>query len=224
MENVIKQRADMLVDEANRKAEQLAEDAKRKAEQLAEEARKKAAILRNEARAKARKLLNHTNEKIAESKEVVKSTTHSATEKLISGVIITFGSMLMIKFLLNNYSAYSHTQKVNEALDSAIKKGENAGKSLSYSEAEYTQFANMIEQATAGAGTDTQVIFQVFGKMQNNTDVLQLIKTYGKRPNSWFGIPLGNFSLSQLLISELSLSERKQLNQILAQKNISITF
>jgi len=130
----------------------------------------------------------------------------------------------MLKFLLGEYSKYSHTQEVNDALDSAIKKEENNGNSLSYSQAEYNQFANQIEQATAGAGTDTSTINQIFGQMKNNADVLQLIKTYGQRPNSFFGVPMGNLTLSQLMVSELSHGERKQLNAILAQKGITITF
>ncbi len=220
MENLIKNKADELMENADKKAAELAEEARKKAEQLADEARKKAARLREEAREKARKL----NEKISQTKDNVKSATRSAADKFISAAVVTFGGIFIMKFLLKEYASYSHTKKVNDALDSAIKKGESAGKPLSYSQPEYTQFANMIQQATAGAGTDTQIIYQVFGKMQNDTDILQLIQTYGKRPNSWLGIPMGNFTLSQLLISELSSRERKQLNDILAQKGITITF
>ncbi len=220
MENLLKRKADELLKNTDKKAAELAEEARKKAEQLADEARKKAAMIKEEAREKARKI----NEKISKTTENVKSATRSAADKFISGSVVTFGGIFMIKFLLKEYASYNHTKKVNDALDSAIKKGESAGKPLSYSLAEFSQFANMIQQATAGAGTNTHIIYQVFGKMQNDTDILQLIQTYGKRPNSWLGIPMGNFTLSQLLISELSSRERKQLDDILSRKGITITF
>jgi len=224
MENELNTMADELLEAADRKATELAEQAQKKAEQLADEARKQAARLREKAKAEVRKLTEATGEKISKAKKEVAKSTRSATEKFISAAAMAFGSILIIKFLLGEYSSYSHTKEINDALDSAIKKGESTGKPLSYSLPEYTQFANMIEQATAGIGTNTQVINQVFGNLHNNTDVLQLVKTYGQRPNSFFGVPLGNLTLSQLMVSELSYRERKQLNEMLAQKGITITF
>ncbi len=220
MENAIQERADKLVEDAARKAEQLAEDARRKADRLKEE-----------ARTRAQKLLEKANEKVAEGKEKIDEgkkeivrAGRSVTEKFFSSAVIAMVSVFGVKFLFGQYAAWSHDKETAAALDSAMKKEEAKGYQLSYSLAEYNQFCNMIEEATNGAGTNTQVINQVFGKMQNNTDILQLIKTYGQRPNTWFGIPLGNFTLSQLLISELSHSERSTLNAILAKKDITITF
>ncbi len=220
MENAIQEQADRLVEDAARKAEQLAEDARRKADRLKEEARVRAQRLMDKANEK----VAQGKEKIAEGKKEIVRAGKTTTEKFFSSAVIAMVSVFGIKFLHNEYAIWSHNKETTAALDSAIKKEENKGHNLSYLLAEYNQFSNMIEEATDGAGTDTQVIDEVFGKMENNADILQLIKSYGKRPNTWFGISIGKYTLNQLLISELSHSERTRLNAILQKKGITIIF
>ncbi len=180
---------------------------KNKAEQLAEEARKKAAKLRAEASEKARKLIGQTSEKIANGKKEIAKTGRLATEKFVSEAAMAFGSIA-----------------INDALDLAIKKEETNGNSRSYRRTEYNQFADDIEHSTSGAGTNISTINQIFAKLKNNADVLQLMKTYGQRPSSFFGEPIGNETLSQFIVSQLSLSERIKLNSMLTKKGITITF
>ncbi len=224
MENAIKEKADKLINDANRKAEELAHEAEEKAKQIAEEARKKAENIRKEAERKARQLREKASEKVEAGKREIARTGKSATEKFISAGAVSLSAILFAKFLYDEYAAWAHTKEVNAELDAAIQREEENGNKLSYSWAQFRQFAAMIESATNGVGTDNQVIMQVFGAMNNNADVLALIKTYGRRQNTWFGVPMGRYTLNQLLINELSNSERAELNALLEKKNITIKF
>jgi cell division protein FtsL len=222
--NAIAQRAGDLINDANRKAEQLAEDARKKAERLREEAEAKAKRMKEEAKATAERMLARTKEKAGQAREELSRSAHSMTEKVFSLGVGSLAAVFVIKILLNEYSTWTHNQDVNTAFDNAIQKQESEGNTPSFSDAEYIQFANMIEQATNGVGTDKQIIYGVFEKMKNTADVLKLMQTYGKRMNDLFFVPMGRFSLSEILISELSTSERATLNAKLSKKGITISF
>jgi hypothetical protein len=121
------------------------------------------------------------------------------------------------------FSTTDQQQKDND-LDQAIADEQNAGNSLSFPLARYDVFADTLEEATDTSGSDEQAIFDVFSQMQNNADILQLIKAYGTRYNFVFGVPIGKLSLPQIIVSELSESERAELNAILQAKQITINF
>lgn len=121
------------------------------------------------------------------------------------------------------FSTTDQQQKDND-LDQAIADEQNAGNSLTFTLARYDVFADTLEEATDASGSDEAAVFNVFSQMQNNADILQLIKAYGLRYNFVFGIPIGKLSLPQLIVSELPESEREELNTILQAKQITIKF
>ena len=86
----------------------------------------------------------------------------------------------------------------------------------------YTQFADQIYAAVLTVfGTDEAAIYSVFNKMQNNLDVAQLIKAFGKRRLE-FSTTMAE--LGAHLTEDLDTSELNKLNSILAAKNITYRF
>lgn len=78
-----------------------------------------------------------------------------------------------------------------------------------------TQLYNAFNPYTFGLGTDEQAVYSVFRNMNNTADVLRLIDVFGIKDNK---------SLDSYIRSELSSSELRELNNILASKNIAYSF
>lgn len=99
---------------------------------------------------------------------------------------------------------------------------------LTYEVSQYKIFADEIFAAMDGLGTDNATILNVFKKMDTNSDVLQLIKSFGTRSASYSGgiANLGSFSgnLASQLSNELSAGEKDQINAALDAKGITIKF
>jgi len=129
------------------------------------------------------------------------------------------GGLVLIVFAVK--AAKGMVSPVHDPIDDAIK---NTGQSLSYADAYYTVLANTIEQATDNAGTNTQAVYDVFQKLNNDADLYRLIQAYGTRWNPFFGIPTGTYTLEQILLAELSQGELTELNNILSSKGITIKF
>lgn len=91
---------------------------------------------------------------------------------------------------------------------------------LTYDLSQYKVLADRIFEALSGAGSDEEAIFTVFRKMRTNSDVLQLIKTFGTR-GSWL---TGRDTLAAWLSSDLSNEEIKKLNEILTINYITFQF
>jgi len=141
---------------------------------------------------------------------------------LMGGVGLLTG-VFAIKEVVNLLSVSTEERKENQ-IDMAIKEEQDKGNNLSYSLAQYQMMADLVEEATDTSGTDTEAIYNVFAQLRNNTDVLQLIKTYGERWNFMFGLPLGKFTLQQIINSEFDSGERATLNQIITGNDITIQF
>ena len=146
----------------------------------------------------------------------------SPAKLLMAGIGLLAG-VLAVKEAVKLIKVSSEQQRLND-VDKAIKEEEKKGNRLSYPPAYYNTYADQIEQATDAAGTDSSAIYRTMGAMNNNADVLQLIKAYGKRLNFAMFIPLGYFTLPQILISELTEAELAELNRILSSKGINIQF
>lgn len=129
----------------------------------------------------------------------------------IIGLIV----LLLVVYLITRQLK---TKSIGEKLDKDINNNQ-----LSYQLSQYELFADQIQEATDTTGTDESAIYAVFQQMNNNSDVLQLTKAYGSRFNYSF-TNFGTYTLPQILTAECSTSEIAQINSILADKNITITF
>jgi len=106
-------------------------------------------------------------------------------------------------------------------IDQAIVEQQNAGISLSYPLAQYNVLADMLEEATDTAFTDEETVYSVFRQLKNNADLLQLVKAYGERRHFEFGIPLGSYTLPQILVAVLDSGEIQEVRNILVSNGIS---
>ena len=116
----------------------------------------------------------------------------------------------------------SDDEKFIDDIDQAIEYEEQTGNQLTYPLAQYSIYADTIEEATDTSGTDEEAIYSVFDALENNTDLLQLIKAYGERYSFYFGIPTGKYTLSQIIESELDTGEKVVVQGILDSKGITV--
>jgi hypothetical protein len=118
------------------------------------------------------------------------------------------------------------TSEVDKAKVEADKLNADPKTTQKITPAQMSIYANSLEQAFQGAGTDLPAIYKVFASMNNKADVLGLIKEYGTRKiNSgiWL-VPDFEGSLGSALTNELSNDEITALDMMLAKKGIGIKF
>lgn len=110
--------------------------------------------------------------------------------------------------------------KIQDEINDHILK---TGEVPSFTNAEYVNMSDILAKAFDGFGTDEAAVYSVFQKMKNKTDVLNLIDIYGYRPEGrkFFGV---DENLINSLKNELSASELKKVNDILASKGINYAF
>jgi hypothetical protein len=98
--------------------------------------------------------------------------------------------------------------------------GQIKSANLSYSNSQYSIWADALFQAMRGWGTDERTIFRIFGYMRTPDDVYQLIKVFGVREA--YNVSIRKFSgnLVDWLHADLTSKELQQLNSILANINV----
>jgi len=120
-------------------------------------------------------------------------------------IAIVFGIRYIRKFI---------KKRKNQAALNELDKDINVSK-LTYQLSYYGIWAKDLFNAMDGMGTNEQVIYDVFKKMQTKDDVLQLITAFGVEDEE---------TLTQWIVSELGDSERATLNRLLTDKNINYQF
>jgi len=120
-------------------------------------------------------------------------------------IAIVFGVRYIRKFI---------KKRKNQATLNELDKDINVSK-LTYQLSYYGIWAKDLFNAMDGMGTNEQVIYDVFKKMQTKDDVLQLITAFGVQDEE---------TLTQWIVSELDDSERDTLNRLLTDKNINYQF
>ncbi len=155
-----------------------------------------------------------------ESQNVIKKYK---TPLIIGGVLIV------------GYIAYRLLRKKQITTKQTIAKDEKffvkQGQSLSYTLTSYVGFADSIYNAwfqntNIFNSVDETKIFAVIGKMKNDLDVLQLIKSFGRRrsPVLFISLLTPNLTLPEWLNEALDTKEIDNVNTILAKNNIVYRF
>lgn len=93
---------------------------------------------------------------------------------------------------------------------------------LTYELSEFDSFADRLHTAMSTLMDDESAIYSIFRKMRNRTDVLQLIKSFGKR-GSWVW-NVGGGTLSSWMSLKLTSKEIETINDILAGADIDFEF
>ena len=119
--------------------------------------------------------------------------------------------LIIIAFrYVKKYLKKRKNQQIINELDKDINVRE-----LTYPLSYYPLWANELYEAMDGAGTNEDVIFKIFGKLQTKHDVLQLITAFGVKEDE---------TLTQWLVDDLSDDDRATLNRLLSDKNINYQF
>lgn len=134
-------------------------------------------------------------------------------------MIVVVAVIVVIFMVLR--SGKNYIQKMGEWADNQGEKAAlgASGVKASFSKSEYNTFANQLENAMAGSGTDENTIFKIFNKMENDLDILNLETAFGLR-SSWGS----NYDLSEWLRGDLGTTDMNKLNQILSGKGITKQF
>lgn len=113
----------------------------------------------------------------------------STTEKLI-GAGIVGGAIYGVYKIFSNAQNNKNKELLNAAQNEAIALQKKY--KATFQPSNYLAFANSIYEGTKyGIGDNYGAVRDVLKKMQNDLDVLLLIKAYGARQNYIFGIPQG---------------------------------
>jgi hypothetical protein len=132
--------------------------------------------------------------------------------KAVIILVLVIAFYFIIRKVLKNIK----NDRYGNAVNSEIKPGE-----LSYPLNQYIALADQLHDAMAYLGTDNSAVVSVISKMNNLSDILQLIKAFGVRP--YYGL-FGDKTLPQWFQEELSAKETADVNTILKTKNINFSF
>lgn len=141
---------------------------------------------------------------------------------VIGGAI--FGIYKITKTIKKAIEKKEEKQELDDAKDD-LKELEKAGKGKTLSDSQISGFANSLKTAMDGTATDEDAIGRVFASMNNDADVLALIKAFGiqKLSGDWVADMQG--TLSQCLTSELDPIEMKTyVTAHLIKKGIAFRF
>lgn len=133
-------------------------------------------------------------------------------------IVLVIGAIIVIYLLFKGGKNFFKVMGQN-----AQQAGEEAaylaqGIKKTYLDSQYKQFAQRLETAMIGVGTDENSIFSVFKSMKNDLDVLALESAFGIRSGRW---QITGYDLGTWLTDELSSSDIQKLNSILTNNGIN---
>ena len=141
-------------------------------------------------------------------------------KNMIIGVAVLIGGFVVYK-LISKPKATLPSNNDGGGTDGGIvvSDGSTPSKGLNY-----LDLSNSLFDAFDGYGTDNTAVYDTFGKLKNEADMLYLIKAYGIRTIS---SGRGNFFVKDYtgdlfgsIKSEMDTSEIATINQILTNKGI----
>lgn len=133
--------------------------------------------------------------------------------------LLNWGIFALIAIIVLYYFG-SRAGKAKNADNKSIS-GEISKSQLTYEPSQYISFADRLQTAMFGFTDDEEAVYDVFSKMRNKSDLLQLITTFGNRRLIW---TIGTAGLSVWINTRLSSSEIQRINEILARNNINYSF
>lgn len=134
----------------------------------------------------------------------------------IAVIGVTLGGIIGGIVLIRRTAEAIRARKEKQAVDKDEQTFQGKGQKLTYPLSQYTIFADSLYESMEGIGTYKESVASVFYKMRNDLDVLQLVKSFGKRDG---------YSLSQWITDDFSAEDKAfYINDILARKNIKFRF
>lgn len=147
--------------------------------------------------------------------------------KIAIWILVAIVAVIVIRKIWKKVSESIEHKKLVERMGKDIDTSE-----LSYSEAQYLQFAQTVFEAlndkTSGFwGVDQQKIYEVYKNMKNTSDVLKLHDAFGTRTidASWTLMGAdGSYTLSGALPKLLTKSQLREVNSILAENGVNFQY
>jgi len=134
---------------------------------------------------------------------------------------VGFGVLALITLIAAYYFG-SRTGKSNLVAGGSDQLAKDISKEdLSYDISQYKILADRAYTCLYGITEDEKGLYSVFSRMRNNSDVLQLIQSFGKRSG---GFDFWAKSLTEWLASDLNNTEIEKVNDILKRNNITYQF
>ena len=136
----------------------------------------------------------------------------------MKGVVVIIALILVI-YIISTAKSY-----VNTFFSRADAAGEKAalaaqGMKASHSKSQYNTFADQLEAAMRGWGTDEETIWMVLGKIKNDIDFINLNQAYGLRESE-----ARMWDLATWMRGDLSADEIKKANSILSNNGVTKQF
>lgn len=140
-------------------------------------------------------------------------------------VLLIIGVIILAWIIFNKAKGFLSSAGQYVETQGEIAGLQSQGQQKSYSASQYKTYADKLEYAMDGLGTDTDTIYAVFRKMNNTLDVIALEDAFGTRDGSdnLFGLLSGG-DLAYWLRGDLSPSELNKLNSILSGKGITRSY
>ena len=139
--------------------------------------------------------------------------TKNKTKLWIAGGV-TLTVIVLLVLILIFWDKIKDTIKTS-SVDKELKEEIKTAGDGQMSQANIRQIADTIYQAMEGWGTDEQVIYDAFTRIHTYADIIKVISAFGIRDDK---------TLPQYIVSELSTSERRKLNNIIASNGIDYAF
>lgn len=150
----------------------------------------------------------------------------STASNLVTLGLVGVGAFFLIKHI--NRQPDVRKRDLNQA----IKEAEGTGLRLSYSPLFYEQAASVIYDAFRSnfASDNDDNAIRKLKRMQNDLDILELVKAYGYRQHYYLDLGILKFedgprrNLFQSVVEELSLSELATVNNDYKAKGMTFRF
>lgn len=139
---------------------------------------------------------------------------------------VGFSAYLIYKKIKNIQATKDARKEVGD-IESDLDKLKKLGKKQSLTNSEITGIANNLKTAMDGYGTDFDAILKNLVKINNQVDLLAVIKAYGVKKLSTGKLnPTPDFegTLGQAFTEELNSQQLSAVNSMLAKKGITQRF
>jgi hypothetical protein len=135
--------------------------------------------------------------------------------------IVTFGILGFLVLLISYYFGSRTGKAKSTAIEVDTLAKDIKGNELTYDLSEYNSLADRAFIAVYDIGSDEEALYVILAKMRNNSDIYQLIKTFGSRGGFFQG---GSKTLSEWIASDLNNVEIEKVNEILKRNGITFQF
>lgn len=128
--------------------------------------------------------------------------------------VVIIISALILWYMYRQFKGSIESIGINAQSSGALATLSTQGVKPSYDSQTYATWADRLEYAMDGAGTDEEIIYKVYGYMHNDADIVKLNQVFGIRSES---------TLNEWIKGDMSTSDIAKINTLLRDKGITKT-